>query len=318
MILCNKQSHQRTDTAVEGFLCINKHKGVTSRGVVNVIQRHVRPSKVGHAGTLDPLATGVLVVAIGRATKLIQYVQQMRKKYVGTFELGRTSDTEDITGKVTVHEVRTRPTLDALRKAVHTQIGTIQQRPPAFSALNINGQRAYDLARKGEQVELKPREIVVHDIEVLRYEYPKLILKIDCGSGTYVRSIGRDIGELLGCGAVMTDLERTAIGNFNVNDASSTDELNSIEKIMSASQPLSAGICQLPVVDLSEHQVQAISYGQKLKRSELAIGKDNSINSVAEFPSELAAIEAATGALVAILVETKGSFRPAVNFVAKS
>lgn len=303
---------------VEGFICINKHKDITSRGVVNLIQRQVRPRKVGHAGTLDPLATGVLVVAVGRATKLIQYVQRMPKQYVGTFELGKTSNTEDITGEVSVQRVDRLPSEDDLAVAVRTQTGTIMQRPPAFSALNVNGRRAYDLARRGEHVELQPREIQVHGIEVLEYDYPRLTLKIDCGSGTYVRSIGRDIGESLGCGAVMTDLERTAIGGFNIREAKSCDELETVEQIEAALQPLSMACRALPQVELNERQVRAISFGQKLKKAELDIqlGATNALPR--ELTQEVAGFDQSNGTLVAILVEAKGSFRPAVNFVAKS
>ena len=302
---------------LEGFLCINKHKDITSRGVVNIVQRQVRPKKVGHAGTLDPLATGVLVVAVGRATKLIQYVQQMPKQYVGTFELGKSSDTEDITGEIKEHQVSQAPSTEDLKKAVGQQVGSIMQRPPAFSALNVNGKRAYDLARKGEQVELKPRKIQVHEIEILEYDFPLLKLKIDCGSGTYIRSIGRDIGDVLGCGAVMTDLERTLIGEFTIDHAKKCDELDSAEKIEAALQPLSMACRQLPKVELDESQLKAISFGRKLTRSELnAVRSIDQVDSAR--PQEFAALDKVSGDLVAILVQSKDSFRPAVNFVARS
>ena len=190
---------------MHGFLCINKSPGATSRDAVNAIQRLVRPSKVGHAGTLDPLATGVLVIAVGHATRLIRFVQQMPKTYIGTFELGKTSDTEDITGEVVSHDIEPPPTIDAIQQAISPLLGNIMQRPPAYSALKVDGKRAYSLAREGKHVKLEPRPIVVHEIELIRYEFPILELRIVCGSGTYVRSLGRDLGESLGCGAVMTD-----------------------------------------------------------------------------------------------------------------
>ncbi len=149
-----------------GLLNLNKSSGMTSRRAVDIVQRLVRPAKAGHAGTLDPLASGVLVVCVGAATRLIEYVQQMPKHYTGTFLLGRHSPTEDIEGEVTLLDNPPVPSLDAILAAACTLTGTIQQRPPDFSALKVQGRRAYDLARRGETVDLQPRTIVVHSIAV--------------------------------------------------------------------------------------------------------------------------------------------------------
>ncbi len=202
-----------------GILNVDKPKGMTSRDVVNVVQRMIRPVKVGHAGTLDPLATGVLVLLVGRATRLSEYIQSVSKTYVGTFELGKVSDTEDIEGEVTKRDVFAVPNMETVKAVVASLLGVQQQMPPAFSALKVNGKRAYDLARNREKVELKTREIQVFQIEVVAYEYPVLTIEIKCSSGTYIRSLGRDIGEALQTGAVMTDLQRTSIGAFKIGQA---------------------------------------------------------------------------------------------------
>ena len=202
-----------------GFLNIDKPAAITSRDAVNRIQRIVRPSKVGHAGTLDPLATGVLVVALGGATRLVDYVHRFPKTYEAAFLLGRQSDTEDITGQVMETPADRVPGLEELQAAMRQLVGQTMQRPPAYSALKVQGERAYDLARRGESVALNARPIRVHEIELLRYDYPELQLRIKCGTGTYVRSLGRDLAESVGTHAVMSQLRRTAIGVFHLCDA---------------------------------------------------------------------------------------------------
>ena len=197
-----------------GFLNLNKPAGVTSRDVVNQVQRLVRPEKVGHAGTLDPLATGVLVVCVGRATRLTEYVQRMPKHYSATFLFGRQSDTEDIDGQVIELADPPQPKRDQIEATLPKFLGEIQQVPPAYSALKVEGRRAYDLARRGEDVQLAARPVVIYELRIVAYEYPELRLDIVCGSGTYVRSLGRNIARTVGTQAVMSALVRTAIGNF--------------------------------------------------------------------------------------------------------
>src|SRR5262245_44228837 len=170
-----------------GLLNLNKPAGWTSRRVVDCIQKLVRPAKAGHAGTLDPLATGVLIVCVGQATRLIDYVHRMRKRYTGTFLLGRESQTEDVEGDVVELVNPPVPTRPEIERAAREFLGTIQQRPPAYSALKVAGQRAYDLARAGKEVQLDARPVEIFRIEVQRYDYPALVLEIECGSGTYVR-----------------------------------------------------------------------------------------------------------------------------------
>ena len=252
-------------TPPSGLLNLNKPAGMTSRNVVDRIDRLTRPSKAGHAGTLDPLATGVLVVCVGKATRLIEYVQKMPKQYRAAFLLGRESPTEDVEGEVRELADPPIPTLGQIAEAAGRLTGCIQQCPPAFSALKVRGRRAYDLARKGEPVELKPRPIQVYGIKVEAYEYPELRLRIECGSGTYVRSLGRDLAVSLGTAAVMSQLARTAIGGFRLEDAIEPDRLTPENWIEHLLPPLRA-VERLPRIELSSAEVVRVRNGQQIPR----------------------------------------------------
>ena len=279
-----------------GFLNIDKPGGVTSRDVVNRVQRLVRPHKVGHAGTLDPLATGVLVVAIGPATRLIEYVQRLPKTYLATFLLGRSSDTEDIAGEVVELPGAAVPTETQLRAALPQFLGTIQQRPPAFSALKVAGQRAYDLARRGDAVELLPRPVEIYDLEILRYAYPELQLLIRCGSGTYVRSLGRDLAASLGTAAVMSALRRLVIGPFTAETAIAADSLSASSIEHQLLSPLMA-LGEMPRIEVNEAASLRLAQGQ-------AIENRWNVSS-----AEVAAVNSA-GQLVAILSPLAERLRP--------
>lgn len=288
---------------MDGFLCIDKPQGITSRDAVNHVQRRLERTKVGHAGTLDPMATGVLVVATGKATRLVPYVQRSSKQYTAHFVLGKTSDTEDVTGDVRQCDVAQIPTRARVEATCRQFVGNLMQRPPKFSALHVRGKRAYDLARKGEAFDLKARPVIIHDLKVLTFDYPNLKIEICCGSGTYIRSVGRDIGEVLGCGAVMADLRRTAVGGFRIESASELADLKDAEAIQRHLTPPIFGLAELEKLALDEDQVTAISFGQTIQ-----------LDSAAD---EVAAI-AEDERLVAILVRKTGSwFRPAINFAAR-
>jgi tRNA pseudouridine55 synthase len=246
-----------------GLLNVDKPAGITSRDVVNRVQRLVRPHKVGHAGTLDPLATGVLVIAIGPATRLIEYVQRMPKSYQGTFLLGRTSDTEDVEGNVVELPHAPVPSRDDILAAIPRFLGTIEQRPPAFSALKVAGQAAYKLARRGEAVELAARPVEIISIDLVRYEYPELELRVRCGSGTYIRSLGRDLAESVGTGTVMSKLRRLAVGSFTVETAIHCEQLSGESIENSLISPLIA-LASLPRVALSGEQIVCLGQGQAI------------------------------------------------------
>ncbi len=259
-------SNRPSSESLSGIINLNKPSGITSRQAVDVVKRLVRPAKTGHAGTLDPLACGVLVVCVGAATRLIEYVQQAPKSYTGTFLLGRSSPTEDIEGEVTEWVAAPEPSHAEIVAAARQMIGEILQRPPAFSALKVAGRRAYDLARAGHEVELQPRPITIHRIEVVRYEYPELVLDIECGSGTYVRSLGRDLAESLGTSAVMSGLVRTAIGRFRLEDACRPDELTG-ESLQQWLLPADQAVETLPRVELTDEQARRIVNGLAIASS---------------------------------------------------
>jgi tRNA pseudouridine55 synthase len=208
-----------------GILNICKPGGVTSRRVVDQVAALVRPEKVGHAGTLDSLATGVLVVCVGKATRLVETIHRQSKAYRGRFLLGCTSDTDDITGTVVQAPpgaLISRTQVEGLLGAFH---GRIQQAPPRISAVHVDGERAHRRARRGEAIEPAPREVHVSRIALTQFLFPEFELEIECGSGTYVRSIGRDIGQALGCGALMTALERSRVGLYRLEEAIPLQEL---------------------------------------------------------------------------------------------
>lgn len=203
-----------------GILNVHKPRDCTSRDVVNRVQRIIgRKVKVGHAGTLDPLATGVLLVCIGRATKLIPVIHEFSKSYQAGFTLGLTSNTDDSTGEIEHCQVQTFPTRDQVQRQLEQQVGTFMQTPPAFSAVKVNGRRAYKAARQGQQVTIRPRPVTVLESRVIEYQYPHVSVSILCGSGTYIRSIARDLGDSLGTGGLMDTLTRSAIGPFKLENA---------------------------------------------------------------------------------------------------
>lgn len=202
-----------------GLLVLNKPSGITSRRAVDLVQRVTGQRKAGHAGTLDPLASGVLVVALGQATRLIEYIHQMPKRYEAAFLLGRSSPTDDIEGPVTELPDAPVPSAEELSEAARQLTGGIAQRPPAYSAVKIAGRRAYELARHGRRVEPAPRAVEVYRLEILAYQYPELRLAIQCGAGTYVRALGRDLAAKVGTQAVMSALMRTEIGPFGLDRA---------------------------------------------------------------------------------------------------
>jgi tRNA pseudouridine55 synthase len=246
-----------------GILNIQKPTGMTSRDVVNRIQPMVRPYKVGHAGTLDPLAEGVLVVCVGMATRLVRYIQQMPKRYHAIFELGCTSDTDDIDGDVKQLDNAPIPSLEQVAERIKPLVGSIQQRPPIYSAIRIQGQRAYKLARAGKQFELQPRAVSVYGIEIISYEYPQLVLDVSCGSGTYIRALGRDLAGSLDTSAVMTTLTRTTIGDFELIDSL---ELGGLDADAMETQllPLVRGVTELEKVELSADEIVQIHHGMRI------------------------------------------------------
>jgi tRNA pseudouridine55 synthase len=200
---------------LDGVLVVDKPIGMSSFGVVARVRRRAHGARTGHAGTLDPLATGILVLALGKATKTIDRLMGTDKRYRTIVDLSAFTTTDDREGERTEVTVSEAPTASRVRAAVAGFVGTIEQRPPAFSAMKVGGRRAYALARSGAPPELPPRPVHVHGIDILRYSWPELELDIHCGKGTYIRSMARDIGVALGTGGHCAALRRTAVGPFD-------------------------------------------------------------------------------------------------------
>jgi len=292
-----------------GVVNLNKPVGWTSRDAVDRVKRLVQPAKAGHAGTLDPLAGGVLVVCIGLATRLIEYVQQMPKEYRATFLLGRRSASDDVETEMEILTNAPVPTLAQLEETLPRFIGTISQRPPAFSAVKVEGRRAYQLARRGHAVELAPREIEIYRLSVQRYEYPELDLSIRCSGGTYVRSVGRDLAKALETQALMSALVRTAVGEFRLEnsiDAKGLDEQRLRSSLLS---PMTA-VAHLPRLALSPAQVFEVQRGGLIRTEDLPVDLQGPMGGA------VAAVDE-NGRLIAILkVARPGLLKPSPNFLA--
>ncbi|MDP9211921.1 MAG: tRNA pseudouridine(55) synthase TruB [bacterium] len=203
----------------DGFLLIDKPAGWTSHDVVAKVRGVTRVKKVGHGGTLDPMATGLLVLGFGKATKQLERFVQGDKTYVAEAALGATSDTDDAEGTVTPAKQPERPTEAEVETALESFRGNLQQLPPVYSAIKTNGRKAYAEARKGRTVERKPRSVTVHEMALLGYRWPTVRFRCRVSKGTYVRSIARDLGEKLGTGGYLSALRREAIGSLRVEEA---------------------------------------------------------------------------------------------------
>lgn len=247
-----------------GLLVLDKPAGITSRDAVDRALRWFgRKTKIGHTGTLDPFATGVLVLCLGSATRLAEYVQRMSKTYRSTFTLGATSDTDDVDGTITPVAGATDPGGKAVLEALASLVGTIEQVPPAYSAVKVGGRRAYDVARQGGQTSLAPKTVRVHGIDVRRYEWPTVEVEVRCGKGTYVRSLARDAGAALGCGAYVSALRRTRVGPFRADEALSpdADAATARGKLV----PASLALAELPRIVLDAEEIRRLRNGQAVR-----------------------------------------------------
>jgi len=205
---------------MNGVLNLDKPAGISSAAAVGRVKRLLpRGTKIGHAGTLDPFATGVLLLLIGKATKLCESLMDQPKQYETTIKFGETTATDDCDSPAMPTPGCREVSIDEIKRLLPGFVGEISQRPPDFSAMKINGRRAYDLARRGNAVKLSPRPVRIDSLEILSYAWPLLQLRIDCGRGTYIRSLARDIGAQLGVGGHLTQLRRTRVGDFYIASA---------------------------------------------------------------------------------------------------
>jgi tRNA pseudouridine55 synthase len=215
---------RRADLKAGKIVAIDKPAGWTSFDVVNKLRRMTGVKKVGHAGTLDPFATGVLLVCFAGATKQVDALMGLEKEYEGTFELGVETDSHDVTGKVIAQHPVPELSREQIEQAVRRYVGEIMQTPPMFSALKRGGRRLYELARKGEQVELEPRKVRIYAFDVLDVALPEIRFQLTCSRGTYVRALARDLGKDYGCGAFLKTLRRTRVGQYVASSALSIEQ----------------------------------------------------------------------------------------------
>jgi len=252
--------------SVSGVLVIDKPVGMTSHDVVQIVRKGTNIRRAGHTGTLDPRASGVLVVLIGPAVRLSEYVSASDKRYQGIIRLGSRTDTYDAEGTIT----DTSPvdiSEEQFESALEQFIGEIEQVPPPYSAVKIKGKKAYELARKGEEVDLEPRTITVHSLELLEWAPPEAVVDIYCSSGTYVRSLAHDLGNALGCGAHLIGLRRTKSGRFTLRDAVPLSKLKEAFDQGTWYQyliPAAEALSEWPALELDDEQLDTVRHGHRI------------------------------------------------------
>ncbi len=252
--------------AISGVLVVDKPVGLTSHDVVQIIRKGTNIRRAGHTGTLDPRASGVLVVLIGPAVRLSEYVSASDKRYQAVVRLGVSTDTYDADGRIE----STSPvdvTEEQFEEALKHFVGEIEQVPPPYSAVKIKGRKAYEMAREGEEVDLTPRKIQVYNLELLEWAMPEAVIDVYCSSGTYVRSLANDLGEKLGCGAHLVGLRRTKSGRFTLRDAVPLRKLKEHFENGTWYQlliPAAEALSDWPAVELSHEQVEAVRHGHRI------------------------------------------------------
>ena len=276
-IIFRRKKKRMSDPVNNGILNISKEAGYTSFDVVAVVRGIFRQKKVGHTGTLDPMATGVLPVALGKATKVCGMITDWDKEYIAELLLGRVTDTLDVTGTTEGGdpEKAMQLTESQIESAVMNYLGEIDQIPPMYSALKLGGQRLYDIARSGRTVERKPRRVIIRKLEILSIELPVVRIKVLCSKGTYIRSLCDDIGRDLGCGGCMKSLIRSSVGPFDLSSAHSLDELRKLadegrrDELLSMISPVDTVFGEYPVVTVSADADRLLLNGNKLNAEDM-------------------------------------------------
>jgi tRNA pseudouridine55 synthase len=266
---------QDIKNAISGVLVVDKPVGMTSHDVVQAIRNGTGLRRAGHTGTLDPRASGVLVILVGPAVRLSEYVSASDKRYQAIIRLGGTTDTFDAEGRVTDSKVDPMSITETqFEEALKSFVGEIEQTPPPYSAVKVRGRKAYEMARQGEEVELEPRKITVHHLEVLEWTPPEVVIDVHCSSGTYVRSLANDLGEKLGCGAYLVGLRRTKSGRFTLRDSV---PLRKLQEAFTAGNwyqyliPAAEALGDWPAVELNPDEVEGVRHGHRVKAKEADI-----------------------------------------------
>ena len=259
-----------SERAAAGFLNLNKPLGRTSHDMVARVRRHYRSlsgaKKVGHAGTLDPLADGVLIICLGAATRLSDYIMRGRKVYQAQIHFGASTTTYDAAGEIIERSCADKITRANIERALPRFIGDIEQTPPMYSAVKIRGKKLYELARQGQTIEREPRPITIHSIKILAWRNPDLELEIDCGAGTYIRSLAHDLGAELGVGGFLAGLTRTASGGFELRDSLPLEAINeSGEWLRNITSPYDA-LTAYTKVELDAEDIDRLRHGRFIRR----------------------------------------------------
>jgi tRNA pseudouridine55 synthase len=249
-----------------GFLLIDKPANISSHDVIRHLRRVTGIRRIGHAGTLDPLATGLLVVAVGRAARLLEYAQGLPKRYRAVVRLGQSTLSYDAETEVVAERPFAHITPRQIEDALQSFRGDILQKPPAYSAIKRDGQPLYKLARKGQDVTVEPRPVTIYELSLLETRLPELVLDVQCGSGTYIRSLAHDLGELLGCGGHLTALRRTAVGDFSVEQAVPLAAL-SAETWQTHLLPLDTAVSHLPRLETTPEDTARLLLGQAIAQN---------------------------------------------------
>jgi tRNA pseudouridine55 synthase len=288
---------QDVKNAISGVLVVDKPVGMTSHDVVEAIRRGTGIRRAGHTGTLDPRASGVLVILIGPAVRLSEYVSASDKRYQAIIRLGSSTDTFDADGKFVRSDQPINVTEEQFEKILKQFEGEIEQVPPPYSAVKVGGRRAYDMARQGEEVELAPRKIQVHHLEVLEWAPPEVVVDVHCSSGTYVRSLANDIGNQLGTGAYLVGLRRTKSGRFSLRDATPLRKLQEAFQAGNWYQyliPAAEALADWPAVELNPDDVEEVRHGHRVKMASDAP------------KSEMVRGVSAAGELIALMIPATG------------
>jgi tRNA pseudouridine55 synthase len=298
-------------STASGLVIVDKPGGMTSHDVVARVRRLAGTRKVGHAGTLDPMATGVLVVGVEKATRLLGYLTLTEKEYDATIRLGQSTSTDDAEGEITGGATAAGVSAEALAGAVAGLTGEIEQVPPAVSAIKIDGQRAYRLTRAGAAPELKPRPVTVYEFTVTAVRRDGELLDVDatvrCSSGTYIRALARDLGTALGTGGHLTRLRRTRVGGYRIEDARTLEQLAGRFEVLPLAQAAAAAF---PSRTLTADEARRLAHGGRLTVSTAAGAAAEAIPA----PPTTAAAYAPDGTLIALVTEESGQARPLVVF----
>jgi tRNA pseudouridine55 synthase len=280
-----EHSNQEIANAVSGVIVVDKPVGLTSHEVVQIIRRGTNIRRAGHTGTLDPRASGVLVILVGPAVRLSEYVSASDKRYQAVIRLGETTDTYDADGEVLTTGKEVNVTEEQFEEALKSFVGQIEQVPPPYSAIKVQGQKAYEMAREGEEVELAPRIIQVYSLDLLEWAPPEAVIDVYCSSGTYVRSLAHDLGEKLGCGATLVGLRRTKSGRFTLRDAIPLRKLRDSFADGTWYQfliPAAEALSDWKSIELTNEQVDALRHGHRIPGENFGIVQARGISEAGE------------------------------------